>query len=59
MSKKLHKAKLFQSHTQLLEGVDPALQKVFLDFEKETKHVFEAWETQKKLFEKYSKLNEE
>ena len=52
-------SKLFQSHTQLLEGVDPALQKVFLDFEKEAKHVFEAWETQKKLFEKYSKLNEE
>ena len=57
MSKKLHKA--IRSHTQLLEGVDPALQKVFLDFEKEAKHVFEAWETQKKLFEKYSKLSEE
>eukprot|EP00438_Fugacium_kawagutii_P018312 Skav212461 [mRNA] locus=scaffold385:231238:232164:+ [translate_table: standard] len=58
-AKEVSEGKFFQPHTSLLEGVGPALQKVFETFEKEAKHTFEAWETQKKLLEKYSKLSEE
>lgn len=58
-AKEVSQSKLFQPHGSLLEGVDPALQKVFEAFEKEARHTFEAWETQKKLLEKYSKLSEE
>ena len=58
-AKEASQSKLFQTHTKLLEGVDPALQKLFEEFEKEAKHVFEAWETQKKLLEKYLKLKED
>ena len=39
-----------------IEGVDPALKCVFEDFAKESRHMFTAWETQRTLHEKYSKL---
>lgn len=52
-------SKLFQGPQKALVGVDPALQQVFTAFRKEALHLFEAWETQKKVQAKYAKLSEE
>ncbi|CAE7491108.1 unnamed protein product [Symbiodinium natans] len=53
------KSKLFQQPQDLLDGVDPALRKIFDDFTKEVRQLLSAWETQTKLLEKYKKLVEE
>ena len=49
-------SRLFQEPKDLLVGVDPALRGVFESFAKDTKHVFAAWETQRSLHDKYSRL---
>ena len=54
-----HSSRLFQEPKDLLIGVDPALRGVFESFAKDTKHTFAAWETQRSLHDKYSRLVDE